>query len=108
MILFVIKKYLKTKVRGFVGKIKTNFLDNKIKKKDTYYTCIACVTIDSVLKIEKKNYLQVYLEGCKSERKITKMIKFIAAELKSESESESKSDTELMTKLKSDSDFDTK
>ena len=60
------------------------------------------------MKIEKRNYPQVYLEDCKYKKKRVKMIKFIEAELKSEldleSESESKSDTELMTKLKSDSD----
>ena len=58
------------------------------------------------MKIEKRNYPQVYLEECKYKKKRVKMIKFIEAELKSEldSESESKSDTELMTKLKSDSD----
>ena len=58
------------------------------------------------MKIEKRNYPQVYLEDCKYKKKRVKMIKFIEAELKSEldSESESKSDTELMTKLKSHSD----
>ena len=58
------------------------------------------------MKIEKRNYPQVYLEECKYKKEMVKMIKFIEAELKSEldSESESKSDTELMTKLKSDSD----
>ena len=58
------------------------------------------------MKIEKRNYPQVYLEECKYKKKRVKMIKFIEAELKSEldSESESKSDTELMTKLKSHSD----
>ena len=30
-----------------------------------HYTCIACITIDSVMKIEKNNYLQVYLEEYK-------------------------------------------
>ena len=56
------------------------------------------------MKIEKKNYLQVYLEGWKYKKKGTEMIKFTEVELKSESDSEPKSDTELMTKLKSDSD----
>ena len=60
------------------------------------------------MKIEKRNYPQVYLEECKYKKEMVKMIKFIEAELKSEldseSESEPKSDTELMTKLKSDSD----
>ena len=55
------------------------------------------------MKIEKRNYPQVYLEECKYKKEMVKMIKFIEAELKSEldseSESESKSDTELMTNL---------
>ena len=60
-----------------------------------HYTCIACITIDSVMRMEKKNYLQVYLEECKYRMKKTKMTKFIGAELKWESESELESDTEL-------------
>ena len=43
-------KYLKVKVRD--GVIKTNFGGNDIPKENMYYTCIACITIDSVLKIE--------------------------------------------------------
>ena len=58
-------KYLKAKVREFDGVIKTNFLINDIPKDIMYYTCIACITIDSVLKIDKKNHPQVYLEECK-------------------------------------------
>ena len=58
-------KYLKAKVREFDGNIKTNFLGNNLPKENTYYTCIACITVDSFLKINKKNYPQVYLEECK-------------------------------------------
>ena len=58
-------KYLKAKVREYNGSIKTNFLGNNIPKENTYNTCIACITLDSVLKIGKKNYPQVYLEECK-------------------------------------------
>ena len=57
--------YLKAKVREFGGNIKTNFSGNGLPKENTYYTCISCITIDSVLKINKKNYPQVYLEECK-------------------------------------------
>ena len=58
--------------------------------------CIAWITIDSVMKIEKKkNYPQVYLEDCKYKVKKIQMFRFINAELGSDSESESKSDTEL-------------
>ena len=66
------------------------------------YTCIACITIDSVMRMEEKNQLQVYLEECKYRIKKIQMPRFINADLKSESESES--DTELMAKLESASD----
>ena len=58
-------KYLKAKVREFDGSIKTNLLRNDLPKENTYYTCIACRTVDSVLKMNKKTYPQVYLEECK-------------------------------------------
>ena len=48
-------KYLKAKVREFDGGIKTNFLGNGLPKENIYYTCIACITIDSVLRMYKKN-----------------------------------------------------
>ena len=47
-------KYLKAKVREFDGMIKTNFLGNGMPKENMHYTCIACITIDSVLTIDKK------------------------------------------------------
>ena len=49
-------KYLKAKVREFDGVIKTNFLGNDVPKENMHYTCIACITIDSVMRMEKKNY----------------------------------------------------
>ena len=80
-----------------------------------YYTCIAGITIDSVLKIDKKNHLQVSLQQCKYRIKKTQMSKFINTELKSDSESSdsdldsekirAKVDKKLMAKLeKSGSD----
>ena len=45
--------------------IKTNFLGDEIPRENKHYTCIACITIDSVMRMEKKNYPQVYLEECK-------------------------------------------
>ena len=62
-----------------------------------HYTCITCITTDSVMRMEKKNFPQVYLEECKDKIKKTRMTKFINTELKSESESgsELESKTEL-------------
>ena len=104
------QKYLKAKVREFDGVIKTNFLGNDVPKENMHYTCIACITIDSVMRIDKKNHPQVYLEECKYRVKKIQMSRFINTELKSDSDSdpelevESKSDTKLMAKLKSSSD----
>ena len=108
-------KYLKAKVREFDGVIKTNLLSNDMPKENMHYTCIACIAIDSVMKIDKKNYLQVYLEQCKYRVKKKQMSRFINTELKSDSESSdsdldsekigAKVDNELMAKLeKSGSD----
>ena len=83
-------------------------MGNSVPKENMHYTCIACITIDSVMKTNKKNYPQVYLEECKYKIKKIQMSRFINAELESDSESdseaESKSDTELMAKLESNSD----
>ena len=53
------EKYIKAKVREFSGVIKTNILVGKIPKGSLHYTCIACITIDFVMRTEKKNYPQV-------------------------------------------------
>ena len=55
------KSYIKVKVREFDGKIKTNFLVNEVPKENMHYTCIACITIDSVMRMDKKNYPQVQI-----------------------------------------------
>ena len=80
--------------------IKTNFLGDEEPKENGHYTCIAYINIDSVLRMDKKNYLQISLEECKYRMKKTKMTKFIEAELKPESEL--KSDIEL--EFKSDTE----
>ena len=70
--------------------VKTNLLGDGVPKENMHYTCIACIAIDSVMRMEKKNYPQVYLEECKY--KIKKKIqtsRFINTELKSDSESDS-------------------
>ena len=84
--------------------IKTNFLSDEVPKENEHYTCIACITIDSVMRMEKKNYPQVYLEECKYRMKKTKMTKFIKAELESESDSKSGLASDVELELKSDTE----
>ena len=101
------EKYIKAKVREFNGVIKTNFLGDEIPKESMHYTCIACITIDSVMRMEKKNYPQVYLEECKYRMKKTKMTNFVKAELESESEPESELESDIELELKSELESDT-
>ena len=96
------KKYIKTKVKEYDGVIKTNFLGNDVPKENKHYTCIACITIDSVMRMAKKNYLQVYLEECKYKIKKIQMSTFINTELDSDSESDT--DDELKSNFDNDSD----
>ena len=48
------KKYIKAKVREYDRVIKTNFLGNRVPKENIRYTCIACFTTDSVVRMDKK------------------------------------------------------
>ena len=77
------EKYIKAKEREFNGVIKINFLSSEVLKEGVHYTCIACKTIYSVMRMEKNNYPQVYSEECKYKIKKIKMPEFIDVELES-------------------------
>ena len=101
------QKYLKTKVREYDGVIKTNFLGNRVPKENMHYICIACITIDSVMKTNKKSHPQVYLEERKYKIKKMQMCRFINAELELDSDSSSELDSdseEFTSKLESNPD----
>ena len=72
------------KVREFDDKIKTNFLGNDVPKENMYYSRIACITFDSVMRIDKKNHPKIYLEECKYRVKKIQMSRIINTELKSD------------------------
>ena len=80
------QKYLKAKAREFDSAIKTNSLANEMPKENLHYTCIPCIAIDSVMKMDKKIHPQVYLEECKYRAKKIQMSRFISAKLESDSE----------------------
>ena len=90
-------KYLKAKVREFTCNIKTNFLGNNVPEENTYYTCIACITLDSVLKMNKKNYPQIFSEECKYKVKQVRTSRFINIELESDLESDLEADLDSNT-----------
>ena len=47
------EKCIKVNVKEF-GVVHTNFLDIEMLGEGIHYTCIACISIDSVIKKEKK------------------------------------------------------
>ena len=48
------EKYINAKVRESNGVIKTNVLGDEIPKESMHHVCIACITIDSVMRMESK------------------------------------------------------
>ena len=98
------ERCITAKVREFNGVIKTNFLSDKTPKENVHYTCIACMTIDSVMKTEKKNYPQIYLEECKYKIKKIKVSKFIDTEFDSKSELESDIELNSQSELELDTE----
>ena len=103
---FYNEKYIKAKVREFNGVIITNFLGNEVPKENVHYTCIACITIDSVMRMEKRIIHKFIQKNTNKKIKKIKMTKFRNIKLESDSESELESDTELESKFESDSDSD--
>ena len=71
--------YIKIKIKTFSEVIKTIF-------ERVEYSCLACISIDSVLKVDKKYYPQVYLEQCKYKVKKREMKSFIDYEIELDSD----------------------
>ena len=69
--------YIKTKVKTFSDIIKTLFSADEIPKEEIEYSCIAFISVDSVSKVDKKNYPQVYLEQYKYKIKKREIKSFI-------------------------------
>ena len=49
--------------------INTLFSGDELPKEKVHYVCVPAVCIDSILRVNKKNYPQVYLEHCKNKIK---------------------------------------
>ena len=88
-------KYIKTNIKIYVGSIITNFHKNKIPKEKGPCKCLSIIMIDSVIKANKKYYLQSLLEECKYMQEKIKTENYIDEDLeKSELDSDSNNETE--------------
>ena len=70
-------KYTKTEAKIFSSMINTLFSGNEIPRERNHAVCIAAICIDSVLRVDKKNYPQLYLEQCKYKIKRRKPVNFL-------------------------------
>ena len=61
------EKYLKTKKQNifYNGKTNTNFHSKKIPKEGSQFICLSVILVDSVFRIVKNYYPQVFLEEYK-------------------------------------------
>ena len=90
-------KYINTKIRSYNNDIKTNFhnmdnKNNKLPEKNESYNCISLISLDSIIKINKKYYPQTLLQECVY-KLINKKVENIITNINLDSSSES--DNEL-------------
>ena len=96
-------KYKKTKIKMYEDRVNTNFQGKKAYH-SLSYKCLSLIMLDSVIRVNKKYYLQTLLEGCKCVIRKNKMENFINDDLdlsssdgfdnKNDNESDNESDSE--------------
>ena len=63
--LYTMKNILKPKIKSSEGKINTNFHNDKMSKEGSHCICLSVLLFDSVSKMNKSYYPQVFSEECK-------------------------------------------
>ena len=87
-------KYIKTKIKIYVDSIVTNFHNKKMPKEKSQCKCLSIIILDSVIKANKKYYLQTFLEECKYVQENIKIENYIDDDLKSDSDSNKEIESE--------------
>ena len=93
-------------VRKLVKLNITTFINNVIPEENTHYTCISAIDIDSVLKIDKKAFPQVYLEQGKYKLKKRKRPRYIEHLEVIDYNSENDSDRDNYVEIKNDNEIE--
>ena len=62
-------KYVKAKIKSYKDKINTNFQRKKTTKENSSYKCLSIITLESIIKVNKKYHPQILLDECKYEVK---------------------------------------
>ena len=73
----------------------TNFQGKKLLEENASYKCLSLIMLDFVIRVNKKYYPQIFLEGCKYAIRKNKLENFINDDLdESDHESDNESDSE--------------
>ena len=86
-------KYIKAKIKSYQDKVNTNFQGKKTPKENSSYKCLSIITLESIIKVNKKYHPQILLDECKYEVKNKKVENLINDDLELTS-SDSESDNE--------------
>ena len=92
--------YIQTKVKMYDNRVNTEFQGKKVPKGDALYKCLSLIMLDSVGKVGKKYYTQVFLEECKYVKRKNKMFNYINDDMEITSSDE---DDEFYSEPNSDS-----
>ena len=94
-------KCIKTKIKIYTDNIITNFHNKKIPKEKAPCKCKSVILIDSLIKTNKRYYLQTHLEECKYIQENIKIENYIDKDLEN-----SESDSVFNNETESDNDND--
>ena len=56
-------KYIKTRIKMYEDKVNTNFHGKEVPKENASYDCLSLITLDSVIRVNKKYYPQILLKS---------------------------------------------
>ena len=90
------EKYIKTKIRTYEDRVITSFQGKKTPKENASYKCLSLITLDFVIRVNKKYYPQTLLEECKyviRKNEIENLINY-DLDLSSSDESDNETDNE--------------
>ena len=86
-------KHIKTKIKSYRDKVNKNFHSKKVPKENSPHKCLSIITLESIIKLNKKYYPQTLFEECKYEVKNKKVENLINDDLELTS-SDNESDNE--------------
>ena len=78
------------KIKSYQDKVNTNFQGKKTPKENSSHKCLSIITLESIIKVNKKYHPQILLDECKYEVKNKKVENLVNDDLElTSSDSES-------------------